>query len=207
MSVKLVWITPEAEKVISYCARVSNPANQENYDTAPKLLKYCAKNSHWSVFEMASMCVEIETTRAISAQILRHKTMNFQEFSQRYMDVNSLNLELPELRRQDHKNRQNSIDDIPEINGKYKDKIDKLFNDSLSLYNELLEDGVAKECARFVLPLSTGTRLYMSGTIRSFIHYIQVRGHVSTQKEHREIALKIKDILLENIGSLTDILN
>ena len=207
MSVKLVWITPEAEKIISYCARVSNPANQENYDTAPKLLKYCAKNSHWSVFEMASMCVEIETTRAISAQILRHKTMNFQEMSQRYMAVDNTNLELPELRRQDNKNRQNSIDDIPEINDKYKDKIKQLFDSSLDLYNELLEDGVAKECARFVLPLSTGTRLYMSGNIRSFIHYIQVRGHSSTQKEHREIALKIKDILLENIGSLTDILN
>jgi thymidylate synthase (FAD) len=206
MSVKLIWITPEAEKVISYCARVSNPSNQENYDTAPRLLKYCAKNKHWSVFEQASMCVEVETTRAISAQILRHK-LQAQEFSQRYASVDNTSIEIPHLRRQDTKNRQSSIDDIPDINEAFRERIEKHFFESFQLYNDLLEQGVAKESARFVLPLSTKTRLYLSGNIRNWIHYCQARCHESTQKEHRDIAMQVREILLEQLPSLCEILD
>jgi thymidylate synthase (FAD) len=205
MSVRLIWVTPEAEKVISYCARVSNPANQENYSTAGKLLKYCAKNGHWSVFEQACMCVEIETTRAISAQILRHK-MWYQEFSQRYQTVDDTALEIPHLRRQDTKNRQNSIDDIEDVNSAFEDKIKAHFENSVELYKELLDQGVAKECARFVLPLSTKTRMYMTGSIRSFIHYCQVRCDPATQKEHRDVAVQVRDILLKQIPCLEEIL-
>jgi thymidylate synthase (FAD) len=206
MSVKLVWITPEAEKIISYCARVSNPINQDNYSTSSKLLKYCAKNGHWSIFEMASMCIEVNTTRAISAQIIRHKSLNFQEFSQRYSAIDDSALEIPSLRRQDLKNRQNSIDDIPELNNKYKQRIQEQYNSSLQLYQDMLQDGVAKECARFVLPMSTQTRLYVSGTIRSWIHYCQLRCDPSTQKEHRELAIQIRDLLIEHIPSISDLL-
>ncbi len=206
MSVKLIWITPEAEKVISYCARVSNPSNQENYDTATRLLKYCAKNKHWSVFEQASMCVEIETSRAISAQILRHR-LQAQEFSQRYASVDDTSIEIPHLRRQDHKNRQNSIDDIPDINEAFRERIEKHFAESYQLYCDLLDQGVAKECARFVLPLSTKTRLYLSGNIRNWIHYCQVRCDPATQKEHRDIALQVRNILLEQLPSLKEILD
>jgi thymidylate synthase (FAD) len=206
MSVRLIWVTPDAEKVISYCARVSNPANQENYATAGKLLKYCAKNGHWSVFEQACMCVEIETTRAISAQILRHRTMFFQEMSQRYQTVDESALEIPHLRRQDTKNRQNSIDDIANVNSAFEDKIKAHFENSVELYKELLDQGVAKECARFVLPLSTKTRMYMTGSIRSFIHYCQVRCDPATQKEHRDVAVQVRDILLKQIPCLEEIL-
>ncbi len=208
MSVKLIWITPEAEKVVSYCARVSNPSNQENYDTATRLLKYCAKNKHWSVFEQASMCVEISgISRAISSQLIRHSSMKFQEFSQRYASIDDTEIEVPHLRRQDIKNRQNSIDDIPDINEAFKERIEKHFAESLQLYRDLLDQGVAKECARFVLPLSTKTRLYMTGTIRSFIHYCQTRCHISTQKEHRDITLQVRNILLEQLPSLKEILD
>jgi thymidylate synthase ThyX len=352
MSVKLIWITPEAENIISYCARVSNPSNQENYDTSHKLLKYCAKNKHWSVFEQASMCVEINTTRAISAQLIRHNTMKFQEFciaegslitfehnikipietlyenrenvefnnlnikvydegtktikltsikevfntglkecinlilennniltcttdhkvytsrgflsikecnnsdfialhneeddtiyyerimrienvgikqtydievnhvshnymsngivthnSQRYATVSEMGIEIPHLRRQDLKNRQSSIDDIQEVNDKFKSKIEEYFQEGLKLYNELIDHGVAKESARFILPMSTKTRLYMTGSIRSFIHYCQVRCDPSTQYEHRELAIQIKNILIEQLPCLIDILN
>ena len=206
MSVKLIWITPNAQDVISYCARVSNPANQENYDTAPRLLKYCAKNKHWSVFEQASMCIEVETTRGISAQILRHR-LQAQEFSQRYASVDDTGIEIPHLRRQDHKNRQNSIDDIPDINDAFRERIEKHFAESHQLYRDLLDQGVAKECARFVLPLSTKTRLYLSGNIRNWIHYCQVRCDPATQKEHRDIAMKVRDILLEQLPSLREILD
>ena len=205
-AVDLVWITPDAQNVISYCARVSNPSNQSNFESAPKLIKYLAKNKHWSPFEMASMCVEINTTRAIAAQILRHRSFSFQEFSQRYASVDDTSIDIPHLRRQDIKNRQNSIDDIEEVNIKYREKIEAHYKQSIELYKDMLTDGVAKECARFVLPLSTQTRIYMSGSIRSWIHYCQVRCDPSTQKEHREIAMQVKAKLIESIPMLEEIL-
>ena len=205
-AVDLVWITPDAQNVISYCARVSNPSNQSNFESAPKLIKYLAKNKHWSPFEMASMCVEINTTRAIAAQILRHRSFSFQEFSQRCASVDDTSIDIPHLRRQDIKNRQNSIDDIEEVNVKYREKIEAHYKQSIELYKDMLTDGVAKECARFVLPLSTQTRIYMSGSIRSWIHYCQVRCDPSTQKEHREIAMQVKAKLIESIPMLEEIL-
>jgi len=206
MSARLVWITDKAQNVISYCARVSNPSNQENYDTAPKLIKYCAKNGHWSIFETASMCIEIETTRAISAQIARHRSFSFQEHSQRYAE--SLTYSLPQFRSQDLKNRQNSLENIEEskqqeLQDKSKQVIEKCFE----LYQEMLKEGVAKETARMILPMCTNTRMYMSGTIRSWIHYIKLRAHKDTQLEHRKIADQIKTILLEQIPVLSEILN
>ena len=178
MKITKVSVTPDAEKLIGYIARVSNPKNQENPEVAG-LLKYCIKHGHWSIFEQASMTVEIETTRGIAAQILRHRSFTFQEFSQRYADTNLLADEIPmfDLRHQDTKNRQNSTDDVPY--NKKKDleyKIAEHFVEAMDLYNELLASGIAKECARFVLPLATPTRLYMTGTVRSWIHYIQLRG-------------------------------
>ena len=189
MNVDLISITPDAEKTMAHIARVSNPNNQDNPKYAG-LLKYCIKHNHWSVFEQSSMTLEIETTRAIAAQILRHRSFTFQEFSQRYADSNLLGeIELPELRRQDVKNRQNSIDDLdPAIVEKLEKQMNTLFSSSLSLYNQMLESGVAKECARFVLPLATPTRLYMTGSCRSWIHYIKLRSANGTQKEHMDIA-------------------
>ena len=177
-------------------ARVSNPKNAKNTETAPKLLRYLLKHKHYSPYEMANMCVEIETTRAISPQILRHRSFSFQEFSQRYADTGELgSAVIPHLRRQDFKNRQNSIDDLPAdaISGYYR-RISKLYEDAEHLYREMVSSGIAKECARSVLPLSTQTRLFMNGTIRSWIHYLQLRCHESTQLEHREIAEAIKEI-------------
>jgi thymidylate synthase (FAD) len=203
---KLVWITPEAEQTIAYCARVSNPANQHNHATAAKLLGYCAKHGHWSVFEMASACVEINTTRDISTQILRHRSFSFQEFSQRYAAV-ELRPELPEMRRQDLTNRQNSIDDLSlEVLAECDKVVGQAFVTSYRAYTRLLELGVAKECARKVLPINSPTRLYMSGTIRSWIHYLQVRCGEETQLEHREIAQQIKDILLGELPTLEELL-
>lgn len=201
----LVWITPEAEKVISYCARVSNPANQENYDTAPKLLEYCIKNKHWSVFEMASMCVEITTSRAISAQILRHKSFSFQEFSQRYAEAQYwIN---PEPRRQDEKNRQNSVDDLSEtVKKDYKAVMTMMNESSAAMYQKFLEWGISKESARFILPMNTMTKLYMSGTIRSWIHYLELRTGNGTQKEHQEIAESIKEIFVKELPSIAETL-
>lgn len=198
---KLVWITPDTEEIIAYLARVSNPAGQNNSETAPKLIRYLIKHLHWSPFEMASMCVEINTTRAISAQILRHRSMKFQEFSQRYADVGSLgSAHLPHLRRQDLKNRQNSIDDLkPELISDYYRRIGSLYEESQHLYQEMVSNGVAKECAREILPLGSPTRLYMKGDIRSFLFYVAVRSGPETQLEHREIALEIKDILRKEI--------
>lgn len=197
MHSKLVWITPESEKVISYCARVSNPANQEKYDTAGKLLKYCYDNGHWSIFEMASMCVEIETSRAITQQLLRHKSMSFQEFSQRYADVSQLGFQEVTPRRQDTKNRQNSFNDVPESQATLFQKLMKKTEDeAVENYKFALDMGIAKESARFLLPLNTTTRLYASGTLRSWIHYLKVRTDPSTQLEHREIAEEIKEILV-----------
>ena len=190
MNVSLISVSPDTEKHMAYCARVSNPNNQEN-DNYAGLLKYCIKHQHWSIFEQAFMTLEINTTRGLAAQILRHRSFTFQEFSQRYADTNLLdvNIPLPELRRQDTKNRQNSIDDIPEKQIKFlQERIRLYFNEGMDLYNELLREGIAKECARFVLPLATPTRIYMSGSVRSWVHYIDLRGANGTQKEHMEIA-------------------
>ncbi len=188
------------QEVISYVARVSNPHNQENYRTSSGLLKYCIKHEHWSIFETASMTLEINTNRGIAAQILRHRSFTYQEFSQRYADTKLLdnNLPIPNLRRQDTKNRQNSISDLPPgVIKQYEDKIAKHFSDSMYLYNNLLDSGVAKECARFVLPLATPTRIYMTGTCRSWIHYINLRTSNGTQKEHMDIANQCKEVFIE----------
>ena len=207
MNVKLVSITPDAEKTMAYIARVSNPSNQDNEKFAG-LLKYCIKHQHWSVFEQSTMTLEIETTRAIAAQILRHRSFTFQEFSQRYADSNLLGeIELPELRRQDVKNRQNSIDDLdPAIVDKLEKQMNTLFSSSLSLYNQMLESGVAKECARFVLPLATPTRIYMSGSVRSWVHYIDLRSGHGTQKEHMDIANSCKSIFTEQFPTVAEAL-
>ena len=189
MNVKLISITPDAEKTMGYIARVSNPSNQDNEKYAG-LLKYCIKHNHWSVFEQSSMTLEIETTRAIAAQILRHRSFTFQEFSQRYAASTALgDIDLPELRKQDLKNRQNSTDDLdPEIVEKLNKQMITLFSSSKALYEQMLSQGVAKECARMVLPLATPTRIYMTGSCRSWIHYINLRSAHGTQKEHMEIA-------------------
>ena len=201
--VNLISVTPDAEKHIAYVARVSNPKNQDNEQFAG-LLKYCIKHGHWSIFEQAFMTLEIETTRGIAAQILRHRSFTYQEFSQRYADSNLLGeVELPELRRQDSKNRQNSIDDLdPEVVEKLNKQMNTLFSSAFSLYNQMLEKGVAKECARFVLPLATPTRIYMTGSARSWIHYINLRSGHGTQKEHMDIANECKSIFVEQFPSV-----
>ena len=183
---------------MGYVARVSNPKNQENPDVAG-LLKYCIKHQHWSVFEQAHMTLEIETTRGIAAQVLRHRSFTFQEFSQRYANTNLLGeIPVPDLRRQDLKNRQNSIDDIPEKQTSFLQKeIAAYFAEGIDLYNELIREGVAKECARMVLPLATPTRIYMTGSVRSWIHYIELRSAHGTQKEHMDIALDVKRVFKE----------
>ena len=206
--VKLISVTPEAEKHIAYCARVSNPKNQEN-EKFSGLLKYCIKHQHWSIFEQAFMTLELNTSRGIAAQVLRHRSFTYQEFSQRYADVNWLDsgIPIPELRRQDEKNRQNSIDDIdPEQTKFLSQRIEKYFNEGMDLYNELLREGIAKECARFVLPLATPTRLYMTGSIRSWIHYIDLRSANGTQKEHMDIANDAKSIFKEQFPSIAEAL-
>ena len=208
MSVKLVSVTPDAEQTMAYVARVSNPNNQENPNYA-KLLGYCIKHNHWSVFEQSFMTLEIETTRGLAAQILRHRSFTYQEFSQRYADSSLLaeTIPVPELRRQDTKNRQNSIDDLDaefvELTNK---QIETYFAQGMSLYQHLLDNGVAKECARFVLPLATPTRLYMSGSCRSWIHYIQLRSANGTQKEHMEIAEACKEIFAEQFPTVAEAL-
>ena len=199
----LIWVTPDAEALIGKIARVSNPNNEDNPEVE-KLIKYLIKHKHWSPFEMASMCVEIHTTRAIAPQILRHRSFSFQEFSQRYaIPTDTFATVLPDLRRQDTKNRQNSIDDIPEeTQNYYQDRIDKHFRESVTLYESLLHSGVAKECARSVLPLNTVTRLYMSGTIRSWLHYVDLRGDNGTQKEHMSIARSVGEILATEVPTI-----
>lgn len=207
MKVQLITLTPDAEKNMAFVARVSNPNNQDN-ENFSGLLKYCIKHQHWSVFEQAHMTLEIETTRAIAAQILRHRSFTFQEFSQRYAQSNELGeIDLPELRRQDNKNRQNSIDDLD------KDVVDKLnrqmitlFSSAQALYNQMVEKGVAKECARMVLPLCTPTRIYMTGSVRSWIHYIDLRSAHGTQKEHMEIAESCKDVFKEQFPVVSEAL-
>ena len=207
MTVKLIQITPNPEEQIAYIARVSNPNNQDNPDYA-KLLAYCIKHQHWSIFEQAFMTLEIETTRGLAAQILRHRSFTFQEFSQRYADTTLLGaIPLPELRRQDNSNRQNSIDDIPEEKQKELElSIARHFASSKDLYNELIRQGIAKECARFVLPLATPTRLYMSGSVRSWIHYIDLRSAHGTQKEHMDIAEACREIFKEQLPTVSEAL-
>ena len=208
MNVKFVSITPDAEKMMAYIARVSNPSNQQN-ENYSGLLKYCIKHNHWSVFEQSSMTLEIETTRGLAAQILRHRSFTFQEFSQRYADTKLLDTEIPvpDLRSQDLKNRQNSNDDIPqEKKEEYQALIARHFEDSMNLYNALLESGVAKECARFVLPLATPTRLYMTGSCRSWIHYINLRSAHGTQKEHMDVVAKARSIFVEQFPAVSEAL-
>ena len=208
MTVKLVTVTPDAEKLMAYVARVSNPSNQENEKFAG-LLKYCINHQHWSVFEQSSMTLEIETTRAIAAQILRHRSFTYQEFSQRYADVSYIreDIPLPELRSQDLKNRQNSIDDVdPTKVESFNKEMRHLFDQSIDLYKKMLHAGIAKECARFVLPLATPTRLYMTGSIRSWIHYIDLRSAHGTQKEHMQIAEGVRAIFAEQFPIISEAL-
>ena len=206
MKVSLVTVTPDAEKTMAYVARVSNPDNQENPNYA-KLLGYCIKHGHWSVFEQAHMTLEIETTRGLAAQLLRHRSFTYQEFSQRYASASLLSdtIELPELRRQDTKNRQNSIDDLdPEVVEKLNRQMVTLFSSASALYEQMLGHGVAKECARFVLPLACPTKLYMTGSVRSWYHYIELRTANGTQKEHMDIANECKRIFTEQFPTVAE---
>ena len=205
--IKLISVTPDAEKTMAYVARVSNPKNQDN-ENFSGLLKYCIQHGHWSVFEQAHMTVEINTTRGLAAQILRHRSFTYQEFSQRYADSTLLgSIPLPELRRQDTKNRQNSIDDIDSsVVEKYSDLMRQHFSEGMRLYQQMLEDGIAKECARFVLPLATPTRLYMTGSCRSWIHYINLRSAHGTQKEHMELVENVRSIFKEQFPTVFEAL-
>lgn len=209
MSVKLISITPDAEKLMGFIARVSNPANQDNENVAG-LLAYCIKHAHWSVFEQAHITMEIETTRDIAAQILRHRSFTFQEFSQRYAAVTDV-AEVPELRMQDHKNRQNSIDITNELSeadiNALRKRIAKHFEEAMELYKDMLEADIAKECARKVLPLNTATKLYMTGTVRDWIHYIGLRSGNGTQKEHMIIAEEAKQVFVNNLPIVAKALN
>jgi len=203
---KLISVTPDAEKHMAYCARVSNPSNQDN-EKFSGLLKYCVKHQHWSIFEQAYMTLEINTTRGIAAQILRHRSFTYQEFSQRYADSSLLakTIPLPELRRQDTKNRQNSIDNIdPFTRQKFEMKMQRLFAQSMDLYQEMLDASIAKECARFVLPLAVPTKIYMTGSVRSWIHYIDLRSANGTQREHMDIALDAKRIFCEEFPAVAE---
>jgi thymidylate synthase (FAD) len=204
MAAELIWATPNAEQLIVKMARVSNPANESNMETAPGLLRYLIKHQHWSPFELANLCVKISTQRDISAQILRHRSFTFQEFSTRYAVVNN-GYDLPKLRRQDNKNRQNSFDDLEEdIVDTYTGRMLDLFNDIETLYEKMLDEGVAKETARRILPLCTNTTMYMNGTVRSWIHYLNLRCDVATQLEHREIANEIKVIFSEQFPIIAE---
>ena len=207
--IKLISVTPDAEKSIAYVARVSNPQNQENEKFAG-LLKYCIKHGHWSVFEQAFMTVEINTTRGLAAQILRHRSFTYQEFSQRYQDVSHIreDIPLPELRSQDEKNRQNSIDDVdPAVVEKFNARMRKHFDASIDLYKEMLRAGIAKECARFVLPLATPTRLYMTGSVRSWIHYIDLRSAHGTQKEHMDLVENVRKVFIQQFPVVSQALD
>ncbi len=201
-TVQLISITPEAEKTIAYCARVSNPENQEN-SNIQSLIKYCAKHGHWSIFEQANLVLEIQTSRAISPQILRHRSFSFQEFSQRYSVVPGF--VRTRARRQDNKNKQNSYDDLSgETQQWFSRAQDEVWSLAESKYREALNQGIAKECARSLLPLSAQTKLYMNGTVRSWIHYIQTRTHPSTQAEHREIAEQCKAIFVQQLPLVSE---
>ena len=208
MTVKFVSVTPDAEKTMAYIARVSNPKNQDNEKFAG-LLKYCIKHNHWSVFEQSSMTLEIETTRGLGAQILRHRSFTFQEFSQRYADVSFIreDIPLPELRSQDLKNRQNSVDDVdPAVVDIFNKEMRSHFDSSIDLYKKMLHAGIAKECARFVLPLATPTRLYMTGSCRSWIHYINLRSAHGTQKEHMDVVAECRKIFVEQFPAVSEAL-
>lgn len=208
MKVDLISVTPDAEKTMAYVARVSNPSNQDNENYAG-LLRYCIKHNHWSVFEQSHMTLEIETSRGIAAQILRHRSFTFQEFSQRYADTNLLtgDIPVPELRRQDEKNRQNSTDDLEGyLKLILETEIQEHFIRANNLYKRLLEQGVAKECARFVLPLATQTKIYMTGSCRSWIHYIDLRSAHGTQKEHMQIAEACREIFKEQFPTVAEAL-
>ena len=202
----LISVTPDAEKHMAYCARVSNPNNQEN-EKFSGLLKYCVKHQHWSIFEQAYMTLELKTTRGIAAQVLRHRSFTYQEFSQRYANSSLLaeTIPLPELRRQDTKNRQNSIDDLDAFEVQTLEmQMRTLFDSSMALYQQMLERGVAKECARFVLPLACPTKIYMTGSVRSWIHYIDLRSANGTQKEHMDLALSAKEIFIEQFPAVAE---
>ena len=206
--VKLITVTPKAEETMGYVARVSNPKNQDNPNVAG-LLKYCIKHGHWSVFEQAHMTVEIETTRGLAAQILRHRSFTYQEFSQRYADSSLLadEIPLPELRRQDLKNRQNSTDDLDQRKvNHYNRKMQQHFKQGMRLYQNMLKDGVAKECARFVLPLATPTRIYMTGSVRSWVHYIDLRSAHGTQKEHMDLVENVRKVFVEQFPIVSEAL-
>ncbi len=202
--VTLIHSTPDGDNLITYMARVSNPFNQENQSTSPKLISYLIKHKHWSPFEMVNMCVEINTTRSISTQILRHRSFSFQEFSQRYSDVDLLGSPImPDLRRQDLTNKQNSIDDISDDDkSSWYDEIEDVYERSTRLYTAMLNAGIAKECARDVLPLSSPSRLYMNGSLRSWIHYVDLRSDNGTQKEHRDIAIQVKSLIKDSFPSV-----
>lgn len=203
MTVSLVWATPNAERLIVKMARVSNPANEDNWETGPKLIKYLLKHKHWSPMEMACMCVKIETERDISAQILRHRTFTFQEFSTRY--AKSARAETPWFRRQDTKNRQNSFSDIhPTRQEDYQRQASYVIGQAFSLYDRMLQDGGAKETARRILPLCTGTTLYMQGTLRSWYHYISLRSSEDTQLEHRRIAIACREIFKQQFPAIAE---
>ena len=199
MTVKLVSVSPDAEKTMAYIARVSNPNNQDN-EKFSGLLKYCIKHNHWSVFEQSYMTLELKCSRAIAAQVLRHRSFTYQEFSQRYADSSLLGAEIPipEYRRQDTKNRQNSIDDVdPFVRQEFQIKMQRHFEEGMKLYQQMLDASIAKECARFVLPLAVPTKMYMTGSVRSWIHYIDLRSGHGTQKEHMDIANECKRIFIE----------
>jgi len=200
-NVELIHVTPDAESLIAYMARVSNP-NAKQGDPSAKLIKYLIDHKHWSPFEMVNMCVQIETTRSVAAQILRHRSFSFQEFSQRYAQV-VLPTNIPHLRRQDLKNKQNSTDDLPQATvDEFNVKIDSLFELSQHLYQEMLTAGVAKECARDVLPLASPTKLYMNGSLRSWLHYTDLRCANGTQLEHKQIALEVKLLIQQQFPTV-----
>tara|TARA_B100000700_G_C14850755_1_gene763816 strand:- start:8 stop:640 length:633 start_codon:yes stop_codon:yes gene_type:complete len=207
-SVEFITATPDAEKTMAYVARVSNPKNQTN-ENFENLIKYCINHEHWSVFEQAYMTLQIETNRGIAAQILRHRSFTFQEFSQRYSNSTQLgDIPIPELRKQDAKNRQNSTSDLAkDLMQKFEKKIKIQFDQNKNLYEEMLASGIAKECARFVLPLATPTKIYMTGSCRSWIHYISLRSAHGTQKEHMTIANECKTIFINHFPTVASALN
>lgn len=205
-NVKLIHSTPDGDNLVAYMARVSNPNNQDNTETSGRLIKYLIKHKHWSPFEMVNMCVEINTTRSIAAQILRHRSFSFQEFSQRYAKVTDP-IGVPELRRQDTKNRQNSIDDLDSFTLQhYQLRLQHHFEQATQIYESMLKDGVAKECAREVLPLCTPTKMYMNGSLRSWIHYCELRCANGTQKEHKDIADECKNLIMEQFPLVSEAL-
>jgi len=200
MNVRLIHITPNSERLIAYCARVSSP-NQDNSEYE-KLINYCIKHKHWSIFEMANLCIEIKTSRAIAQQILRHKSFSFQEFSQRFSD--NLDFEFYEARKQDTKNRQGGTKSVNDETDKwFLEAQERVVHQSINLYHQAIEKGIARECARFLLPLSTITKIYMNGSVRSWVHYILLRTEENTQKEHRNIANDCKRIFVEQLPTIS----